>query len=314
LSPLISIILPVYNVEKYLNKCTQSIINQTYKNFEIICIDDGSTDKSGEILDELARQEPRMRVIHQENRGLMSVRTRGISETKGEYIAFVDGDDYITADMFQTLAEAIEKNSSDIAVCGFEFTDEDGVRLNAVTPQDKTITADEAIKELLYKDIYKTGLTPLWNKLYKKELFAEFAPSKKIKNLGEDIYINLFLIGKADKVTFSSKICYSYIQREGSFAKVPKPSHIDDFFGLWSEKKEFIDRLGLLDSNREEIFEAYFSSVFDFYGFCYKADKEGLIPLFNERLKLDVYFKASNLPLTMNSIARAVKFLARRYL
>lgn len=314
MSPLISVILPVYNVEKYLKKCIQSIINQTYQNLEIVCIDDGSTDKSGEILDEAARNEPRIRVIHQENRGLMSVRTMGIQEAKGEYISFVDGDDYITTNMLQTLLSAIETNGSDMSVCGFELTDENDNVLNTVVPQTKTIDGLEAIKELLYKDVYKTGLSPLWNKLYKKELFNDFKPSDKIKNLGEDIYINLSLINKAKKVSFSSTICYSYIQRGDSFARTPKLSHIDDFFGLWNEKKYFIDKLGLLNSNKKEVFEAYFSSVFDFYGFCYTTDKTNLIQHFNKMLKTDTYFNISNVPLSLKIIARGAKFLTRRYL
>ncbi|MGE4398248.1 MAG: glycosyltransferase [Campylobacterales bacterium] len=313
MSPLISVILPVYNVEKYLKKCTESIINQTYENIEIVCIDDGSTDSSGAILDELASKEHRMRVVHQKNMGLMGVRTRGIAEAKGDYIAFIDGDDYVAPDMLQTLLETAVKNDAQISVCGFELTDEDGSRLSIITPKNKVLSSTETLKELIYKDYKESALYPLWNKLFKKKLFDDFAPSKNIANLGEDQYMNFVLIDAASKVAFTDKICYSYVQRANSFMKVPKLSHIDDFFGLWREKKAFIGKLNLLQTNKTDVFNAYFESMFDFYGFCCRTDKAKLIPRFNELLGQDDYFCVSNLPLNAKNIIRGIRFLAKRY-
>lgn len=313
MSALISVVVPVYNVEKYLKKCIESIINQSYKNIQIVCIDDGSTDSSGAILDELASSEPRMKVVHQKNMGLMGVRTRGIAEATGEYIAFVDGDDYITLDMMETLLDTATKNGAEISVCGFELADESGKRLFVIAPQNKVISQTETLKELIYKDYKDSALYPLWNKLFAKKLFKDFKPSAKIANLGEDQYMNLVLINAAQKVAFSDKICYSYVQRDTSFMKVPKLSHIDDFFGLWSEKKEFIRNLNLLSSNRREVFNAYFTSMFDFYGFCYLTDKKTLTPRFNELLEADEYFKLKNLPKEPKNILRYLRFLFKRY-
>lgn len=300
-------------MEKYLKKCTESIINQTYENIEIVCIDDGSTDSSGAILDELASVEPRVRVIHQENMGLMGVRTRGIAEAKGDYIAFIDGDDYVTPDMLQTLLETAVKNGAQISVCGFELADEDGKRLSIIAPKNKVLSSAETLKELIYKDYKESGLYPLWNKLFERKLFDDFVPSKHIANLSEDQYMNLILINAASKVAFTGKICYSYVQRESSFMRAPKLSHIDDFFGLWKEKKVFIDKLELLKTNRADVFNAYFESVFDFYGFCCRTDKAKLIPRFNELLKQDEYFCISNMPLNAKNIARYARFLMKRY-
>ncbi len=313
MKPLISVVLSVYNVEKYLKKCIQSIINQTYENIEIVCIDDGSTDSSGAILDEFAALESRMLVIHQKNMGLMGARAIGIAKAKGDYIAFIDGDDYVSADMLQTLLETALNADAQISVCGFEIVDEEGNRLSIIAPKNKVLSSAEALKELIYKDYKESGLYPLWNKLFKKELFANYTPSKKIVNIGEDQYANLVLINAATKVAFTDKICYSYVQRASSLMKTPKLSHIDDFFGLWSEKKVFIDKLNLLETNKTDVFNAYFESVFDFYGFCYRTDKTTLIPKFNELLKQDDYFCLSNMPLNATNIVRGIRFLIKRY-
>jgi len=313
LSVLISVVVPVYNVEKYLKKCIESIINQTYKNIEIICINDGSKDSSPAILEEIAKNEPRLRVFHQENQGLMSVRMRGIAEANGEYIAFVDSDDYVSPNMLEILLEGVQKNGAQIAVCAFEVVDEKGKLLFNVIPRRKIIDKNEALKELMFKDYRETGLYPLWNKLYKKELFNGFAPDKKVANMGEDQFINLTLIDKSQNVYFSDMICYSYVQRVDSFMKIPKLSHIDDFFGFWGKKWEIADKLNLFQTNKSELFDAYFNSVFDFYGLCYQTDKQNLIPIFSEKLAKDRYFKIKNLPIKPKNIIRCISFLIRRY-
>jgi glycosyltransferase involved in cell wall biosynthesis len=311
---LISVVVPVYNVEKYLKKCIQTIIKQTHENIEIICIDDGSTDQSGKILDELAANEPRIKAIHQQNSGTMQVRSRAIAEAKGEYIAFIDSDDYVAPRMLEILLEGIQKNGAQIAVGGFEIVDDEGKRLSAVMPTCKTLDKTDALKELLIEDYRVSGLYPLWNKLYKKELFEVYKPSAHINTLGEDQYMNLVFIDAAQKIYFTDEICYSYLQRSDSVMKTPKLSHVDDFFGLWREKKPFIEKLGLIKTNKKELFEAYFNAVFDFYGLCYKTDKLGLMAHFNELLKQDEYSKISNLPLSLKNILRAGSFLVRRYL
>ncbi len=310
---LISVVVPVYNVEKYLKKCIQSIINQTYQNIEIICIDDGSTDSSGAILDELAAADGRIIAIHQQNSGTMQVRTRAIKEARGEYIAFIDSDDYVATDMLETLVGGAKAHGAQIAVCGFEIVDENGVRSYSVTPKTGTISKDEALKKLLIEDYAATGLYPLWNKLYKKELFESYRPSPLINTLGEDQYMNMVFINAAQSVYFDNKICYSYLQRSDSVMKTPKQSHIDDFFGLWSEKKKFIQKMGLLKTDKKKVMNGYFNAVFDFYGLCHTMDKDGLLPKFNELLSTDEYFRVSNIPLNAKNIARYMKFLAKRY-
>lgn len=120
----ISVIVPVYNVEKYLDKCVQSILNQTYENIELVLIDDGSTDGSSKICDKYGKIDSRVKVIHKENGGLSSARNRGIDEAVGKFITFIDSDDYIHHQMLEILYEGIIKNKSDISICEYRRFDE----------------------------------------------------------------------------------------------------------------------------------------------------------------------------------------------
>lgn len=116
--PLISVIVPIYKVEQYLNRCVQSIVDQTYKNLEIILVDDGSPDNSPAMCDAWAEKDDRVQVVHKKNGGVSSARNAGLDAANGAYIGFVDGDDYIEPDMYAQLLQAIQKDSSDMAVCG----------------------------------------------------------------------------------------------------------------------------------------------------------------------------------------------------
>lgn len=118
---MISVIIPIYNVEEYLEKCVNSVLNQTYSDLEIILVDDGSTDNSGKICDELKNKDNRIIVIHQENQGLSAARNAGIAKALGEYIAFVDSDDYIMEDMYETLYKNLEKTDADISICKYQY-------------------------------------------------------------------------------------------------------------------------------------------------------------------------------------------------
>src|SRR5699024_4494271 len=120
MSDLISVIVPVYNVEKYVRRCIDSICGQTYSNLEIILIDDGSTDSSGKICDEMAAKDGRISVIHQENKGLSQARNAGLDQAKGEYIAFVDSDDYLSLNMYECLLKSLKENNADVVRCAIK--------------------------------------------------------------------------------------------------------------------------------------------------------------------------------------------------
>lgn len=160
----ISVIVPVYNVEQYLPQCLDSIINQTYKNLEIICVDDGSPDNSGKILDEYAKKDKRIKVIHQENQGVSVARNTGLDNATGEYIGFVDPDDWIEANYYETLIHSAKENNADVVQCGYKtYCD----KIDKVVVWKKTIATNfkNIIKNL------KRGY--VWNKLWKAELIQK---------------------------------------------------------------------------------------------------------------------------------------------
>lgn len=125
-NPLITIVVPIYNVERFLRPCIESILGQTYKNLEIILVDDGSTDSCGKICDKYEKIDSRILVIHQENKGLSEARNAGIDAATGEYIAFIDSDDYVRGNYTETLLHALVENDAEIAVCSFQYVDEEG--------------------------------------------------------------------------------------------------------------------------------------------------------------------------------------------
>lgn len=168
----ISVIIPVYNVEKQIERCIDSVLAQSYGEFEIILVDDGSTDLSGEICDSYAQKDSRIKVIHKNNGGVSSARNLGISHAKGEYIHFIDGDDWIDSGLFHDIYEQIEGSRADIIFFGFKYEDEDG-NLIKVKKLDKTVSSSNNLEKYtiqLYKnDLY--GYT--WCKWYRRDVIKE---------------------------------------------------------------------------------------------------------------------------------------------
>ena len=164
----ISVIVPVYNVEQYLERCVESIINQTYKNLEIILVDDGSTDNSGKLCDELAKKDNRIKVIHKENGGLSDARNRGIEEAAANIVGFIDSDDYIDKDMYEVLFENLKKTGANLSMCG-HYDVFNGIIPNQVENIEvKLLSPSQAIKMVMEAKILSVTAV---NKLYKKDLF-----------------------------------------------------------------------------------------------------------------------------------------------
>ena len=214
MNPFISIIVPVYNVEDYLRKCLESIINQTYKNLEIILIDDGSTDNSGKICDEYADKDNRIQVIHKINGGLSDARNAGLEIAKGEYIGFVDSDDYIAEDMYEFLYNLSVDNDLDVAMCASCDVYEDG-RVKA-HKNFKTIFINK--KEEIIENLFvnqNAGVTvSVCNKLFKREILkdCEFTVGKTY----EDAFFILKWIKNTKKFGRSTDVKYYYVQRKHS--------------------------------------------------------------------------------------------------
>jgi len=211
----ISVVIPVYKVEKYLRKCVDSVLGQSYPLHEIILVDDGSPDGCPAICDEYAAAYPdRIKVVHQENRGLSGARNTGIEIATGDYLGFIDSDDYIEPDMYEALAGAVEKSGADIAVGGVWVEDEYGGKYSRhEIGKDSVWTRDEALIEL--NSFGRIGIST-WDKLYKKELFRElrFPPV-----LYEDNFIMYKLFAECERVANVSKPLYHYIQRAGSISR-----------------------------------------------------------------------------------------------
>ena len=215
MSDLISVIIPVYNVEKYIKKCLNSVINQTYKNLEIILVDDGSTDNSREICDNYARQDNRIKVIHKKNGGLSSARNEALKIATGFYIGFVDSDDYIEPDMYQVLYNLIKKNNADISMVSFYEETHDKVLKEKNSKKLYLYENLDILKELL---INKNLQNTVWNKLYSKKLFEtiRFPTGKNY----EDIGTTYFLFEKSKKLVYLEIPKYHHLTRIDSICGI----------------------------------------------------------------------------------------------
>ena len=205
---MISVIVPVYNVEKYIRACLDSIINQTYRDLEIILVDDGSTDNSGAICDEYAKKDSRIKVIHKENGGQSVARNIGLQKAKGEFIGFVDSDDSIELDMFESLFSAIQ--NVDIAICGYNLVAGDKRIESGLLGQNKTLNQAE-----LWKEIFGNLNNAVWNKLFRRELLSGICFDAKFAH-GEDLIFNILYLKSAKTGKYINRYLYNYYKRGDS--------------------------------------------------------------------------------------------------
>lgn len=212
--PLLSIIVPVYRVEKYLRKCIDSILNQTYPRIELILVDDGSDDGCGRICDEVSEKDSRVRVLHQKNQGQAAARNNGLKIANGELVAFVDSDDFIAPQTYLTMYERMEIDQTDLALCGIQYVSEDGHNIkDSIDITDSIWNEEQYWTEMYYQKNY-TYCVALWNKLYKKSLFnkVEFPDNR----ISEDEAIAHRIISQVDRMTCISEKMYFYVQRKDS--------------------------------------------------------------------------------------------------
>ena len=207
----ISIIVPVYNVEAYLERCVESILKQTYTNLEILLVNDGSTDKSGELCDKLALRDHRIRVIHKENGGLSDARNRGIDEASSNLIGFIDSDDYIDEDMYETLYRQMVASKADLSMCGHYDVYHQIPEKQVAEIKTWELMPEEAIKMVMEAKILSVTAV---NKLYKKALFEQLR--FRIGKIAEDAFIMVDLIHQCSKVVATNEKKYYYVHRENS--------------------------------------------------------------------------------------------------
>lgn len=214
MNDLITIIVPVYNIERYIAKCIHSILYQSYTNLEIIVVDDGSTDASGAICDELAKADSRLRIIHKENEGLAEARNTGLRLAQGAYIAFVDGDDYIEKDMMNQLYQRILQDKAEFALCNIRFVDEAG---SCIADKETDLTDGVLSQKAFWAGYYGTFVYPYvvaWNKLYRKELFHHTFYDKG--RLHEDEFILHKIVAQCKTISVVRDRLYNYVQRSES--------------------------------------------------------------------------------------------------
>lgn len=211
----VSIILPVYNVEQYIKKCLESIQQQTYPNLEVIIVNDGATDKSVEYCEQICKIDSRFSVTHKENGGLSDARNVGIDKAKGDYLIFVDSDDFVSQDMVSYLVSSMENNEADIAICdpAHYYSDRQNNDLNIFYPASsvKVYEKTEALCEMFYQ---KSFLVSAWAKIYKKELFDDIR--FPVGKLFEDSAVMYLLFEKCEKIVYSNAKLYAYVHRDNS--------------------------------------------------------------------------------------------------
>lgn len=208
----VSIIVPVYNVEKYIDKCINSILNQTFEDFELILVDDGSTDKSGEICDKYKKQDKRIKVIHKTNGGLSDARNVGIDNSLGEFITFIDSDDYVDEDIIEFLYDNLKKHHCDISICNAREIYTDYVVYQTKEDIEMVVSGKEAVRyELESKVLPGYSVAKLYekNKIFKDIRFP-------IGKLYEDAFIIVKALDLGERVYISTKAKYNYIRRDGS--------------------------------------------------------------------------------------------------
>ena len=222
----ISIVVPVFNIEGYVERCLQSLLQQTYTNLEVLAIDDGSTDSSGAILDRLATTDSRIKVIHKENGGVTSARMAGIRNATGEWIGFVDGDDKIESDMYERLLRNSAEYHADISHCGYQMCFDDG-RIHYFHNTGLLVQQDKitALKELLSGVRIEPGLC---NKLFHKTLFRSLLHGGAVPldiKINEDLLMNYRLFSEAERTVFEDWCPYHYIVRSTSASRAKLNPH-----------------------------------------------------------------------------------------
>jgi glycosyltransferase involved in cell wall biosynthesis len=238
--PKISVIVPIYNVEAYLPRCIDSILSQTYRNIEVILVDDGSPDNSGKICDRYAGEDDRIKVIHRENGGLSAARNSGIDCATGEYLAFVDSDDYVKEDFIEFLYELMCKADADISACGALTVFSDGSTENPSTDTGTHIMdSREALERMCYNDSF---YVTTWDKLYKRSLFdtVRFPEGK----LFEDTGTTYLLVDRADTIITCGEPKYYYFRTPNSITT-----------SQFTEKK--LDYVEMADNMAEYIIKKY---------------------------------------------------------
>lgn len=228
---LISVIVPVYNVEKYLERCIISIINQTYKNIEIIIVNDGSTDNCASIIKGLQEKDSRIKSYYQANAGLSAARNTGIENSSGDYYLFVDSDDYIHPQMVEVLYKNLIDYDADLSVCDLHWIEEGKDAEEYIQNNPVVYSGREVLRKLIGDDLISVVA---WNKLYKKEIFKDIR--YPVGRLHEDEFVIHKILSKCHKSVYTDAKLYYYIKRKGSIVNVKSTKNMEDALAAFCER------------------------------------------------------------------------------
>lgn len=275
----VSVIVPAYNVEEYIENCIISIIQQTYTNIEIIIIDDGSTDSTGKICDRLAKADKRINVIHQKNQGLSQARNNGIKLASGEYISLIDGDDFVKKDFLRNMADAM-KDNVDVVVGGYKTVADTKKILYINKMSNSTLSGKDATIRLLTKQ--EDFFVIAWNKLYKRELFTKNNIWYPAKRIHEDNLTTYKLLSKARNVAIIDSSDYLYVKRAGSITdKSKKDLQIQEKINAANEAIKYFPSGDLHEAAKYSLFLAQIINLNE----AIRAKNNNYAELINDILK-----------------------------
>lgn len=290
MNSLISIIVPVYNVEKYLKKCVDSIVNQTYKNIEVLLIDDGSTDNSGKLCDDIGKSDRRISVYHKENGGLSSARNYGIDRAKGEYIGFVDSDDYVDKEMYSYLYHLIKDNDADLSMCRNADVYNERVFNDNKKKEVFIVDREKAIDYVLKAEIASVSAV---NKLYSRSIFDSIRyPENKTL---EDAFVIVEILDKCEKIVIGTEQKYYYVHRSDSITTERFSRKNLDAIEAYEKNYKIIKEKypAIIDTAKMRLCWAYFY-VMDRIIYDYSAD--------NKEIKKDtINYLSKNLPFILKN-------------
>lgn len=263
---LISIIIPIYRVEKYLKECIDSVINQTYKNLEVILVNDGSPDNCGNMCDEYARKDKRVKVIHKKNGGLSDARNHGIDMATGKYITFIDSDDYVDLKYIEKLYDSIKKNNTKISQCNIlKVNDKKEIIEKVGYSENNVKSGKELIKDIYYEHWAENIV--VWNKMYSIELFEKI--KYPVGKIHEDEYVTYKILYYIDKVSIVNEYLYCYRQNDNSITGKKFNIQRLDVLEAFEERLTFFE-----EKNEKELYELTLKAYLEKLVRCYMQMKK----------------------------------------
>lgn len=251
----LSVIVPVYNVEKYIDKCLKSLISQNIKDFEIIVVNDGSTDKSQSIIDKYVKKYPKLiKSYIKQNTGVSDTRNYGIAKSTGDYVTFLDSDDYVENNIYEIMLKKAKENNFDMVVCDLYYEYENGAKKIVKSRVKKDIYTEKEIKKAML-NIY----TSVWNKIYKKSLLKNVEFKKNVWY--EDVEFIYRLIPKVKSIGVVKEPLINYVQREGSITKTYDKRLYDEIYN-WNGLIEYYKKKDLYKSYKKEIEYCYIRYIY----------------------------------------------------